>query len=194
MSPSHIYLKRCIAGAAGCLWRAQIRTCGASCLPAIEAGWHNCLGARGHDIFLLSAPQTASGLLSLPRSTQSKNVSQRLPCPSFSFLLLDYVLGKWFQSPKFNIDTKCCVKCLQTPFSPLCKKLSNARDYFEGNGTPTCLKQMLKHTRDGKFWSDVERDDARKADTLVLFDLETANESKNIWYIITTHKIKVSRN
>lgn len=88
-----------------------------------DRGWvHNCLEARGHDIFLLSTPQTLSGLLPLPhtRSTQLKNISQSSHALPF-FLLLYHVLGKWFQSVKFNIDKKCCVKCLQMPFSTHCK-------------------------------------------------------------------------
>lgn len=33
------FVKHCIAGAAGCLWQAQIRVCGVSCLSVIDAGY-----------------------------------------------------------------------------------------------------------------------------------------------------------
>lgn len=33
------FVKHCIAGAAGCLWQAQIRACGVLCLSVIEAGY-----------------------------------------------------------------------------------------------------------------------------------------------------------
>lgn len=114
MCPPHLFVKHCIAGAAGCLWQAQIRACGALCLSVIEAGY-TTVWKQGDMtyIFLLSAPQTLSGLLPPPhtRSTQLKHISQSSHVLLF-FLLLYHVLGKWSQSPKSNIDRKCCVKCL----------------------------------------------------------------------------------
>lgn len=142
----HLFVKHCIAGAAGCLWQGPDKSLW-SLMFVSDRGWvHNRGQGDMTYIFLLSTPQTLSGLLPLPHthSTQLKHISQS-PHALLFFLLLHRVLGKWLQSPKFNIDRKHRVKCLQMPLQRELHRLSNASDYFEGNGTPTCSDPTLQH-------------------------------------------------
>ena len=86
-----------------------------------DRGWvHNCREARGHDIRLpaISSSNTVRVTASATHThtPAEKNISRGSHALPF-FRLLYRVFGKWFQSPKFNIDRKCCVKCPQMPFS-----------------------------------------------------------------------------
>lgn len=100
MCPPHLFVKRCIAGAAGCLWQAQIRACGALCLSVIEAWVHNSLEARGHDIHL-PAISSSNTVRVIASATQPQHAARahftKLTCPSFLSATVAMCLGNDFQ-------------------------------------------------------------------------------------------------
>lgn len=157
MCPPHLFVKHCIAGAAGCLWQAQIRACGALCLSVIEAGY-TTVQKRGDMtyIFLLSAPQTLSGLLPLPHSTFHK-----AHMPFLSFCYCTMCLGNGFKVQSSIITESAASNSFQYALH----KLSNTKDYFEGSSTTMCSDILLQylstttHTGKGKFWPHMQDND-----------------------------------
>lgn len=114
-------------------------------------------------IFLLSTPQTARVIASATHPQHAAKAHfTKLTCPSF---LSATVPQAWEMASRFNID-KVLRQMPTNTFQHGLHKLSNARDYFEGNDTPVCLDVMLQHllttthTEGGKFWSHMQYDKA----------------------------------